>query len=39
MRRFFHELSPEARRHRFFISGEVPDTLIGSVPQPIWRRA
>ena len=28
MRRFFHELSPEARRHRFFISGEAPDALI-----------
>jgi acetyl coenzyme A synthetase (ADP forming)-like protein len=28
MRRFFHELSPEARRHRFFISGEAPDTVI-----------
>ena len=28
MRRFFHELSPESRRHRFFISGEPPDALV-----------
>jgi acetate---CoA ligase (ADP-forming) len=28
MRRFFHELSPESRRHRFFIAGEPPDALV-----------
>ena len=28
MGRFFHELSPEARRYRFFVSGEAPDGLI-----------
>ena len=28
MRRFFHELSPESRRHRFFIAGEPPDAVI-----------
>ena len=31
MRRFFHELSPESRRHRFFISGEPPDARDRSV--------
>ena len=28
MRRFFHELSPESRRHRFFIAGEPPDAVV-----------
>jgi acetyl coenzyme A synthetase (ADP forming)-like protein len=28
MRQFFHELSPESRRHRFFITGEPPDAVI-----------
>jgi acetate---CoA ligase (ADP-forming) len=28
MRRFFHELSPESRRRRFFTAGEPADTLI-----------
>jgi hypothetical protein len=28
MRRFFHELSPESRRHRFFIAGEPPEAVI-----------
>ena len=28
MRRFFHELSPESRRHRFFIAGEPPDDVV-----------
>ena len=28
MRRFFHELSPEARRYRFFVSGEAPDAIV-----------
>ncbi len=28
MRRFFHELSPESRRKRFFIAGEPPAALI-----------
>ena len=28
MRRFFHELSPESRRHRFFIAGEPPEALV-----------
>lgn len=28
MRRFFHELSPESRRHRFFIAGEPPDEVV-----------
>ena len=28
MRRFFHELSPESRRQRFFTAGEPPDALI-----------
>ena len=28
MYRFFHELSPQARRDRFFVSGEAPDALI-----------
>jgi len=28
MRRFFHELSPESRRRRFFTVGEPADTLI-----------
>jgi acetyl coenzyme A synthetase (ADP forming)-like protein len=28
MRRFFHELSPESRRHRFFIAGEPPENVV-----------
>jgi acetate---CoA ligase (ADP-forming) len=28
MRRFFHELSPESRRRRFFTAGEPADTLV-----------
>ncbi|MGC4084316.1 MAG: GNAT family N-acetyltransferase [Vicinamibacterales bacterium] len=28
IRRFFHELSPESRRNRFFTSSEPPDTVI-----------
>jgi acetate---CoA ligase (ADP-forming) len=28
MRRFFHELSPESRRRRFFTAGEPPDALV-----------
>ncbi len=28
MRRFFHELSPESRRKRFFTAGEPPDVLV-----------
>jgi acetyl coenzyme A synthetase (ADP forming)-like protein len=28
MRRFFHELSQESRRKRFFTAGEPPDTLV-----------
>jgi acetyl coenzyme A synthetase (ADP forming)-like protein len=28
MRRFFHELSPESRRKRFFTAGEPPDGLV-----------
>jgi acetyl coenzyme A synthetase (ADP forming)-like protein len=28
VRRFFHDLSPESRRRRFFSMGEVPDTLV-----------
>ena len=28
MRRFFHELSPESRRHRFFIAGEPPEDVV-----------
>ena len=28
MRRFFHELSPESRRKRFFTAGEPPDALV-----------
>jgi RimJ/RimL family protein N-acetyltransferase len=28
MVRFFHNLSPEARRHRFFLASETPDSLI-----------
>ena len=28
MRRFFHELSPEARRYRFFVSGQPPDEVV-----------
>jgi RimJ/RimL family protein N-acetyltransferase len=28
MRRFFHELSPEAQRHRFFASGDPPDAVV-----------
>ena len=28
MRRFFHELSPESRRRRFFTSGEPADDLV-----------
>ncbi|HET6955542.1 MAG TPA: hypothetical protein VFI56_03145, partial [Vicinamibacterales bacterium] len=31
MRRFFHELSPESRRRRFFATGEPADTLIDSL--------
>jgi hypothetical protein len=30
MRRFFHELSPESRRYRFFIAGVAPATTNGS---------
>ena len=30
MRRFFHELSPESRRRRFFTVGEPSETLIDS---------
>src|SRR6185295_15752767 len=28
MRRFFHELSPESRRKRFFTAGEPADVLV-----------
>ena len=28
LRRFFHELSPESRRRRFFSLAEPPDALI-----------
>ena len=28
IRRFFHDLSPESRRNRFFTSGEPPDNVI-----------
>ena len=28
MRRFFHELSPESRRKRFFTAGEPPEVLV-----------
>ena len=28
MQRFFHELSPESRRKRFFTAGEPPDALV-----------
>ena len=28
LRRFFHELSPESRRNRFFAAGEPPDAII-----------
>src|SRR5918995_2795727 len=31
MRQFFHDLSPESRRRRFFSAGEVPDKLIDSL--------
>jgi len=28
MRRFFHELSPESRWHRFFVAGEPPEHVV-----------
>ena len=31
MRRFFHELSPESRRRRFFTAGEPADALIDTL--------
>src|SRR5471032_2078063 len=31
MRRFFHELSPESRRRRFFTAGEPADRLIDTL--------
>ena len=34
MRRFFHELSPESRRHRFFTAGEPPDVLVDRFCDP-----
>src|ERR1019366_3578851 len=34
MRRFFHELSPESRRKRFFITGEAPGVLVGRLCEP-----
>jgi acetyl coenzyme A synthetase (ADP forming)-like protein len=34
MRRFFHELSPEAQRHRFFASGDPPDAVVDQFCAP-----
>jgi acetyl coenzyme A synthetase (ADP forming)-like protein len=35
IQRFFHELSPESRYHRFFTAGEAPDDVVDRLCAPV----